>query len=87
MTKREFDSSTKINYGTFLGRRVDYRINERKADYYGVDKLSQRAAWRRRNPELATLALGSPMRAPVEWRLMGRFPRLPLTHEELAARG
>jgi hypothetical protein len=43
------------------------------------DRLAERAAWRARRPELAVLGIASPHRAPTEWRLLGRFPRLPAT--------
>lgn len=84
MTKREFDAQTKLNYGCFYGERVAYRL-ERGHDYYGRDKLAERAYFRRHNPHVPTLSLASPLRAPAEWRLLGRFPRLPYTREELLA--
>lgn len=97
LTKREFDNVTKRNWrgkGMASDERHNYR-STRHLPTYGCpayagnapapDKLAQRAAWRRANPHLATLGLGSPMRAPVEWRLMGRLPRVRLTSYELAA--
>lgn len=96
MTKRDFDALTKQNWGgrgMASDERDGYRWT-RQLPLYGSgayaatwtrDRLAERAAWRRRNPTLATLDLGSPHRAPAEWRLMRRMPRLPLTREELAA--
>lgn len=49
------------------------------------DRLAERAAYRRANPSIPTLALGSKYRASTEWRLLGRFPRLPLKPQERAA--
>jgi hypothetical protein len=74
MTKRDFDSANKLNYGTFLGARSEYRAQLGRVS--GRDRLAERAAWRKRNPDMATLAIASQYRAPTEWRLMGRFPRL-----------
>lgn len=76
MTQREHDAQTKINYGAFMGSRVAYKMG-RGNDYYGRDRLAERAAWRSRHPHLAVLEIASQYRAPVEWRLMKRLPRLP----------
>lgn len=84
MTKREFDKQTKINYGAYMGGRTRYKL-DRGYDLDGRDRLAERAWLRRRHPHVPTLGLGSRLRAPVQWRLMGRLPRLPLTREERAA--
>lgn len=91
MTKREHDKLTRENwrYTMASDERDGYRMR-RCLPLRGLmprDRLAERAHWRRRNPHLATLALGSPLRGPTEWRLMGRFPRLPLTREERAYSG
>lgn len=86
MTKREHDAATKLNYGCFMGARVAYKLG-RGHDYYGRDRLAERARYRRRTPRVPTLGLASPLRAPTEWRLLGRLPRLPLTHAERVALG
>lgn len=97
LTKRQFDNVTKQNWrgkGMASDERHTYRAARHLPTrdcpaYVGneapPDKLAIRAAWRRANPGLPTLALGSPHRAPTEWRLMRRMPRLPYSREELAA--
>lgn len=97
LTKREFDNVTKQNWrgkGMASDERHAYRMTRHLptrdcpayvGNWPAPDKLEQRAWWRRANPHLATLGLGSPLRAPTEWRLMGRMPRIKLTPYELAA--
>jgi hypothetical protein len=74
MTKRDFDRANKINYGAFMGARYEYRAQLGRVN--ARDRLAERAAWRKRNPQLAVLEIASQYRAPVEWRLLGRLPRL-----------
>ncbi len=96
LTRREFDNVTRQNWrgkGMASDERHTYRstrcLPTRDCPAYvgneTRDKLAERAAWRARNPGCPTLSLGSPYRAPTEWRLMRRMPRLPLTREERAA--
>jgi hypothetical protein len=84
MTKREFDALNKVNYGCHMGARTAYRASCGH-DLYGRDRLAERACLRARNPHLSTLGIGSPLRAPTEWRLLRRLPRIPYTHAERAA--
>jgi hypothetical protein len=95
MTKRQHNLQTRRNHGARMAR--DERDGYRQARHLPTwgsgatartwprDRLEERAALRARHPHLATLALGSPLRAPVEWRLRGRLPRLSYTEAERAA--
>jgi hypothetical protein len=87
MTKREHDLATRINFGSRMAsdERDGYRAT-RGLPMLGSgatcctmprDRLAERAGWRRRHPGLAVLDIGSRYRAPTEWRLMRRLPRLP----------
>lgn len=87
MTKREHDEQTKWNYGTYMAgdTRAGYRQRRYLPAYWQRDRLKERAVWRHYHPSEPVLGLGSPLRAPTEWRLRGRLSRLPYTREELAA--
>lgn len=88
MTKREHDAATKLNYGCFMGAHVTYRL-DRGHDYYGRDRLAERAAYRRRTPHIPTLGMASPYRARTEPRRSGACAGAslgsPLTPEERLA--
>jgi hypothetical protein len=86
VTKRDHDKASKMNHGSRLAsdERDGYRA-ARALPLLGSgatvrtmprDRLAERAAWRQRHPGLAVLAIASQYRAPVEWRLLRRLPRL-----------
>jgi hypothetical protein len=87
-TRRDFDRATKYNFGCRMAsdERRSYREGRRLPLVVLRDRLAERAYWRAGHPYLPTLAIESCFRAPVEWRLLGRLPRLPLTREERVAR-
>jgi hypothetical protein len=100
MTRREFDALTKVNAGRGWAsdERWQYRSSRLRAHHgcgaYGPngpamqkpDQLAERARWRRKNPGEPIFSMGSVWRGRVTWRLLGRFPSLPLTPQERAAR-
>jgi len=87
MTRRDFDRATKYNFGCRMAsdERTSYRQGRRLPVIILRDRLVEREWWRSTHPHLATLAIGSCYRAPIEWRLLGRLPRLALSREEAAA--
>jgi len=91
MTKREFDRQTKWNYGARMAgdTKESYKWMRGHVSFNHIgeprDRLAERAEHKARFPHIAIMSLASRFRAPACFRLLGRFPTLPLTREERAA--
>ena len=80
MSKKQFDAKTKVNYGSRMASDTaeTYRRERMKWPYRMFPErapLLERRAQYLRERGMSPLWIGSPMRAPANFKALGRFPR------------